>query len=218
MRYAMRRARWPLLLAPVAALMPAVAGAAPAGPGTPPPLRAGQVLASYYPHRTSVFPTAAARDAAGRIVATGTFSPLSGNGLGTSPGVAVARFAATGQADLSFGSAGASPSLATGTIAPDQRLSVQVVTPLPDGGLLVGGSAAGRVFVERFAADGTLDPSFGTGGIVRGAAASAAFSEPRALAVTPLADGTIVFVHTEPQPQSAGAADVFPGGLLIDRL
>jgi len=179
------------------------------GFGSPPPIHPGEVAFTLFPHTTSVLPSAVARDGSGRIVVAGSFTGYAG---AAPAGVAVARFATSGSADASFGSDGASTS--TGVFPSTDRVSVQVVTPLADGGIVVGGSFANEAFLERFGADGTLDRGYGSGGLVTVTGPA----EERVLAVSELADGTLVFVHVVTQALSGGAVDAAPGGLTVDRL
>jgi uncharacterized delta-60 repeat protein len=84
--------------------------------------------------------------------------------------------------------------------------------------VLVAGTAASNLFIERFAADGSLDRSFGTGGLVkRPVGQSAGETDGSVLALTPLPDGTLVFVHTVGQPEGAMYAS-YPGNLSIEHL
>lgn len=84
------------------------------------------------------------------------------------PEVAVA---ADGRADTGFGAAG----VATVHLA-DGGPSVGALTVQPDGGIVLTGSVQvsihSELLVARLRADGTLDPSFGTGGVARNALAS----------------------------------------------
>jgi uncharacterized delta-60 repeat protein len=175
--------------ASAAALAVVIPASAPAGIGYT-PLAPGQVVGAYFPHRLDTVTAAAARDSAGRIVVAGTLwehSPFTQDV--DRSGIALARFAAGGAPDSSFGSAGATVSLA----ANPAGVPVQVVTPLADGGLLVGTSSNRHVLVERYTSDGRLDASFGSGGIVT---APDVAQDGAVLAVTPLADGTIVVVDS----------------------
>jgi uncharacterized delta-60 repeat protein len=186
-----------------------------AGPYDPPPPVPGQLVTSFFPRPTYVSPATAALDASGRILAAGTYT----TGYPSSPpaGTAIARFTASGQPDLSFGTYGAGTSDATGPVGEEQGALPEVVTPLADGSFLVGGFSVDHVYVERFDADGALDRSFGSGGVVSRQKENQGFGQ-RVLALAQLADGTIVFVHAIQQPQGASAKDSFPGGVFIDRL
>lgn len=200
------------LVAALAALIPA---AAPAGIGLPTPTP-GQVVGAYFPHSTGAQASAVARDSSGRIVVAGALEVSSGLGGMVNPSaVALARFAPDGTRDDSFGAAGSVTSFAVGDAA---GARAQTVTPLADGGLLVGGSTDDSGFVERFTPSGQLDGTFGSRGIALEPHARTG-SFPRSLAVVPLEDGTIIAVHAEPQALLAGneTADE-PGGLAITRL
>jgi hypothetical protein len=162
----LRRARQlALWLGSAAVLAVVIPGSAPAGLGFTPPTP-GQVVGSYFPHRLDTPTAAAAKDPSGRIVVAGTlyeFSPVTQEI--DRGGIALARFTA-GASDPSFGSAGAA-TVSLGATAADIPLG-QVVTPLADGGLLVGATTNTHVVVERYTSAGRLDASFGAGGIVTG--------------------------------------------------
>jgi uncharacterized delta-60 repeat protein len=173
--------------ASAAALAVVIPASAPAGLGYTPPAP-GQVVGAYFPHRLETLTAAAAVDSSGRIVVAGTLweqSPLTQNL--ERGGVALARFSAGGAPDSSFGSSGATVSLAAG---PADVPLAQVVTPLADGKLLVGAASSTHTLVERYMSDGRLDASFGSSGILTGP------NIAHVLAVTPLADGTIVVVDS----------------------
>jgi uncharacterized delta-60 repeat protein len=97
----------------------------------------------------------------GRIVAVGTGSdiatPVSSNDI------AVARYNADGSLDATFGALGQ-----VGTHLGGIEVAY-AVTVQPDQRILVAGSANApdQMFVVRYLANGFLDPSFGTGGVVR---------------------------------------------------
>ncbi len=80
--------------------------------------------------------------------------------------LAMARFNPDGSLDASFGSGGK----VFTDVTPDSPDRANKVVIQPDGKILVvgfSGSAYGQLFVARYAADGMLDASFGTGGIAR---------------------------------------------------
>jgi uncharacterized delta-60 repeat protein len=107
--------------------------------------------------------TAVAIQSDGKIVAVGEYS-------GTT--LAVARFEIDGSPDLSFGTGG----LATADFGMDDGAATAVVLA-PDGKIVVAGVVAGmagvppspsaqsKFGIARFDSTGTLDPSFGTGGM-----------------------------------------------------
>ncbi len=103
----------------------------------------------------------------GRILAVGGFS----RDEGTIRGVAVARYLAGGTLDGDFGDGGVSAVEITDSVV-DEIYGMQAATLLPDGRIAVLGALwsdpvtlSGPALV-RLNADGTLDQSFGTGGIV----------------------------------------------------
>jgi uncharacterized delta-60 repeat protein len=78
---------------------------------------------------------------------------------------ALARFAADGAADATFGTGGAVYD------SPPAAAAISALEPLPDGRIVVAGSAAGvlgsnSLTLGRFSADGVADQSFGTDGFV----------------------------------------------------
>jgi uncharacterized delta-60 repeat protein len=120
----------------------------------------------------------------GRIVAAGT---TQGSGLGTGAGdFALARYDADGSLDPTFGTAGLVTTDAGGADAVD-AIAVQ-----PDGRIVAVGStlgpSGGDLALARYEPDGSLDPSFGSGGIVT----TDVGGEDQALAVALMPDGRIV--------------------------
>jgi len=92
--------------------------------------------------------------------------------------ITIARFEGDGTLDGSFGTGG----VVTTPLSDGNDLAFGM-TLLPDGRLLVAGetesdvNTVGDALILRYLADGTLDPSFGNGGVVR-----TSFGEPRAVA------------------------------------
>jgi uncharacterized delta-60 repeat protein len=98
-------------------------------------------------------------DAAGRVVVVGsaaTDTPSSQNTV-----MAMARLTADGRLDPSFGSGGKVILPA----APWGNSQASDVTILPDGAILVAGSAGGAIAAVRLTAGGQFDPAFGIGGV-----------------------------------------------------
>jgi len=96
---------------------------------------------------------------------------LQGDGkiLVTISGNRIFRFNQNGSRDTTFGTNGALTIAASGTISLINYGDVKV---LPDGKILVCGTASNNTFIQGFGLarlnqDGSLDTSFGTGGIVR---------------------------------------------------
>jgi uncharacterized delta-60 repeat protein len=117
---------------------------------------------------------------------------LAGTTVGGNPGAVVGRFSADGARDRAFGHAG----VATLAFGFRHRCGAEAIAVQPDGRILVAGyveakSRRGtekRLAVMRLRADGTVDRSFGHGGIVslgRG-------TEAIATALTVAPDGGIV--------------------------
>jgi len=120
----------------------------------------------------------------GRIVAAGT---AQGSGLGTGAGdFALARYDADGAPDPTFGTAGTVTTDVGGADAVD-AIAVQ-----PDGRIVAVGSTlgpgGGDFALARYDADGSLDPGFGSGGIVT----TDLGGEDQALAAALMPDGRIV--------------------------
>ena len=113
--------------------------------------------------------TTSAIQSDGKIVVAGTILSASPTGS-TVFTFSVARYDANGMIDQGFGSAG---------FFSDEKLSYNVFNPLesriasaeamaiqPDGKIVVVGEVEDVAKVIRLNADGTLDPNFGSGGIV----------------------------------------------------
>lgn len=94
------------------------------------------------------------------------------------------RYDATGRLDPGFGSAGVVRAAVPATTAAD----INEIAIAPDGGIIAAGRRDNRWFVARFRTDGTLDPAFGTRGLVTDPGGED--SGANSVAVT--ADGTIV--------------------------
>ncbi len=103
----------------------------------------------------------------------------------------IARYLADGRLDASFGSGGIVTTDLGGAAWATS------LARLADGRVVAGGvdrGAAGDVLIVRYRTDGTLDPSFGRGGVV--ASDLGEVPDPLAsLVLTPAANGTIVAAH-----------------------
>jgi uncharacterized delta-60 repeat protein len=100
---------------------------------------------------------------------------------------ALARYDTSGVLDPSFGTGG-TVQTSVGTWGDVFAMAIQ-----PDGRILAAGGAGGAdddFAVVRYAADGTLDPTFGTGGIVKTALVPGNHEQAHQLALLP--DGKIV--------------------------
>ena len=134
--------------------------------GDPDPSFAGAGFVAIDPLGGGAGATSVALDASGRIVVAGSANPqVPPSSPPVSGGFAVVRFLANGVLDGSFGTGGLSsidmlhPATVTGMVL------------LPDGRMVVGGSAFGpggyfHFALARLLSDGALDPSFGVGGRV----------------------------------------------------
>ena len=120
----------------------------------------------------------------GKIVVVGSA------GVGMSNNFAVVRYTADGVLDTSFGSGGIVLT-AVGT----SEDSATCVAVQGDGKIVVGGDSwatgGGNFGLVRYLADGTLDPAFGTGGIVT---TSLSAGSDHAAGLTLQGDGKIVLV------------------------
>jgi uncharacterized delta-60 repeat protein len=93
-----------------------------------------------------------ARQADGKLVVVGTGGP--------NADILVARYNADGSLDDSFGSSG---KVITDLGSFDQALEAVIAN---DGRITVGGRSGGDFALARYLPDGSLDPSFGSGGVV----------------------------------------------------
>ena len=92
----------------------------------------------------------------GRVVAAGvTFRPGGADSFG------IARYRADGSLDPTFGTGGR----VAADLGGDRGAWANALALQPDGRIVVGGSIAGDFGVARFGPDGSLDPSFGDGGV-----------------------------------------------------
>ncbi|MFN8130753.1 MAG: hypothetical protein U0R70_04310 [Solirubrobacteraceae bacterium] len=131
------------------------------------------------PALAGIAATAVAADGTGRIVAAGP-AANSASGTRVPARIGVARLDATGTPDPAFGTGGAAtvalPGLeAVGYSQADAGwlfpATIAAVVPRSGGGALVAGSAISAglnrsvAFVAALRSDGSLDPSFGSGGV-----------------------------------------------------
>jgi uncharacterized delta-60 repeat protein len=141
---------------------------------------------------------AVAVDGTGRVVVGGYARVANGSAF------AVTRLEPDGSLDTSFGTDG------TATAQVDANDAVLALEPLPDGGLVVAGSAQRSdqqmvIAMLRFGAGGRLDPAFGNGGVaVAPLARQPADLSARALDAAFDASGRIVFGGQVPLPTPAG--------------
>jgi uncharacterized delta-60 repeat protein len=111
----------------------------------------------------------------GKVIAAG-----SGPGAGTGLDAVLVRYNSDGSLDTSFGTGGIVMTAVTGAADGAEKMALQ-----PDGKIVVVGFGGSDQFVARYLADGTLDDSFGTGGIAKTSLAKGA-----SIALQP--DGKIV--------------------------
>jgi uncharacterized delta-60 repeat protein len=176
------------------------AAALAASPGSLDSSFASQGIATMG-QNTRLFGTAAQSD--GKVVAVGE------SGTASSADVLVARFSSSGALDHSFGSGGlvqgpAVPA-AKGTASLARAVAIQ-----PDGKIVVVGKATTTdgtgtdgLLIERYNANGSLDHSFGSGGLVN--LLSSTYGDGYAVAIQP--DGKIVATGAA---DAAGSGGTFP--------
>jgi uncharacterized delta-60 repeat protein len=165
----------------------------------------GTTTASFVTNGLNV-PSAVAVQSNGDIVVVGTAA----TGFDQADEIAIARFTPSGQLDSTFGKAGlvtttlpANPHFTTGLA------SVTAVLAQPNGQILVGGfvgsccrnSPAATVLV-RYNSNGSLDTTFGTGGI---AMVPNAVTDPAALALLSNGDYLAVSLGAVVEFSSTGA-------------
>ncbi len=97
-----------------------------------------------------------------KVLLAGSVRPSASS---TSSDTGLARLNANGSLDTTFGTGGRATHNITGNSNEDYAAAL---APLADGGFLVTGPAQSVGMVARFAANGSLDPTFGTGGKVLG--------------------------------------------------
>jgi uncharacterized delta-60 repeat protein len=142
------------VLLSVAALAPPAAGAETPG-SLDPSFGTGGVARALFSGGPA-FEYAMARQPDGKIVVAGEQS------VGQTVGFALARFTSDGELDPSFGTGGR---VVTTTISAQYAQAFAVVVQ-PDGKIVAGGIAHGRMAFARYLPDGSLDPTFGTDGVV----------------------------------------------------
>ena len=121
----------------------------------------------------------AVQPADGRIVVGGSTQLASGRWC-----FFVARYLTDGSSDQSFGSGG----ITITDLGSDAYASAMTLTA--DGHILVAGVSSSMMTVEQYRADGSLDTSFGSGGVAQVAFPGFPMSEASALQT--LSDGTIL--------------------------
>lgn len=119
----------------------------------------------------------------GRIVAVGSTDNFTNSNLD----FAVARYNADGTLDATFGAGGRLVQVLS-----DDIDEAKAVAPLSGGKMLVAGTGADTFALVRYNADGSLDTSFGTGGVVT----TSFGNDDNANAMIVQADGKIVLGGT----------------------
>jgi uncharacterized delta-60 repeat protein len=165
----------------------------------------GNTTASFVTNGLNV-PSAVAVQSNGDIVVVGTAS----TGFDQADEIAIARFTPSGQLDSTFGKGGlvtttlpANPHFTTGLA------SVTAVLAQPNGQILVGGfvgsccrNSPSATVLVRYNSNGSLDPTFGTGGIVM---VPNAVTDPAALALLSNGDYLAVSPSAVVEFSSTGA-------------
>lgn len=123
----------------------------------------------------------AVRSASGAVIAAGNFGTSRGSDL------VIARFRADGTLDPGFGLGGAA-FLDVGSTDD----SLRVMTQLADGRVAVAGRSGGRALIAVVRANGTLDPAFAAGGVLRTSVIGAASAGLADLVAMP--DGRLLAV------------------------
>ena len=104
--------------------------------------------------------------------------------IGGGTGAVLVRYNADGTLDATFGTGGTVLTIVDGGTTTASKAAIQ-----PDGKIVVVGIAPGGQLVARYLPDGTLDNSFGTGGIVQTNASGSSF---RGISIALQPDGKIV--------------------------
>src|SRR6266487_6929602 len=142
----------------VLALIAAVPASAQAAPGElDPSFGSGGLVTTDFGGRGD-FGLAVAVQSDGKIVAAGNSSTVGGP---FSVNFALARYNTDGSLDPTFGSGGTILTSFGGTVSAAADVVVQ-----PDGKIVAVGIAGSDFGVARYTASGTLDPTFGSGGLV----------------------------------------------------
>ena len=111
------------------------------------------------------------RLADGKIVVGGSVTPSSCGASSCPTAYGLARYSSTGTLDPGFGSGGKATAVFAGGAGHPKDMALQ-----PDGRIVIVGSLGDAasstipsedIMAARFLADGSLDPSFGSGGMVR---------------------------------------------------
>jgi len=165
----------------------------------------GTTTASFVTNGLNV-PSAVAVESNGDIVVVGTAS----TGFDQADEIAIARFTPSGQLDSTFGKGG----LVTTTLPANPRFttglaSVTAVLAQPNGQILVGGfvgsccrNSPSATVLVRYNSNGSLDTTFGTGGI---AMVPNAVTDPAALALLSNGDYLAVSLGAAVEFSSTGA-------------
>jgi uncharacterized delta-60 repeat protein len=169
------------VLACFAAMVLGAAGPAAATPGALDPAfgSGGLVTTDVGGNFNSAADGVAIQPADGRIVVGGSTQLPSGRWC-----FFVARYLTDGSSDPSFGSGG----ITITDLGSDAHASAMTLTA--DGHILVAGVSNSMMTVEQYLADGSLDASFGSGGVAQ--VAFPGFPMSEASAVQALSDGTIL--------------------------
>jgi uncharacterized delta-60 repeat protein len=119
----------------------------------------------------------------GKIVAGGFTAKLNPEIGGFDYDFALARYNPDGSLDSSFGGKGKSAGKVTTNLAVGQDILEAVAIQPTDGRILAAGRSKGDIILARYNSNGSLDTSFGSGGVVR--TDLGGVEEARAMTLTP---------------------------------
>ncbi len=169
----------------------------------------GRVLTSFFTTATSAA-NALFIDPNGNFVLAG----FAGDG-GTIDNFAVTRLTSDGLVDNTFANQGRSLVDFSPVVGPNDSAAAVVV--MPDGKLVVAGTSSSPFFtstgvIARYNSDGSLDPTFGSGGLISSSLFFSGFSD-----IVALPDGSILATGAVPDGfggQSFGILKLTPSGLI----
>lgn len=162
----------------------------------------GKVITAVGPNEDRAYAVAIQSD--GKIVVAGRTFHLTDD-------VALVRYLPNGALDSSFGSGG----IVITDVTPGQSDAARGIAIQSDGKIVIAGTSGGPnlMAVVRYAANGTLDSTFGNGGITKIDFGNQPGSEGAALTLQP--DGKIVVAGAVSTPQNQfGVARLLPNGSL----
>jgi len=160
-------------------------------------------VSTTFANVTAVAPTALALQADGKILAVGHVS----GGTSVWDDLVVVRYNTNGSLDTTFG---------TGGILRVERTThttINDVSVLGDGSIMLAGAEGNASLLARVTANGTLDPTFGTGGVILTSPAGYGSSNFKSLVVQ--ADGSMIAAGNA-TPTGANQPTFFVARFLAD--